>query len=180
MVWTCALVISLVTVAFPYYFSGGRVWAIAMSTCTSIIIITPLSIITISYGLIWVKVSFRRNIPNHAYHQINRKLTLAIVTLVSLITWLPFMLFSLLFGICVYLNCSTMFTSKSLIDFFKIIYFANSFVNFIVYVVHMPEFRMEIVRTMRRGCCEKNSLQVSNLSTRKGQDCNHKTIETKF
>ncbi|XP_028512585.1 uncharacterized protein LOC114574377 [Exaiptasia diaphana] len=97
----------------------------------------PLVIVVCAYFLIWVKITCMRNVLGHAIHQRNSKLsvTLAIVTIVSLIAWVPFMTCSAFLDFC-YLTFPPYF-----LNMLKVLHYGNSFVNFIIYSLRMPDFR---------------------------------------
>ena len=104
-----------------------------------------LFIIVVSYSSILVKVYWGAHPQHHGAANRERKLTktLFIVTLVSLITWLPFVVltakFWLLTEVFLHFHNSTM-----------VLLFANSLVNPIVYTIRMPEFRRALASLFRR------------------------------
>ena len=67
-------------------------------------------------------------------------ITLFIVTIVSLLLWLPYVI-----------ACLSHLKSERLLNSLGALFFANSFVNVIVYIIRMPEFRKAILELFKRG-----------------------------
>jgi hypothetical protein len=103
-----------------------------------------ISLITIlvSYLSIWIKMTLFTKFRRCRTIQENSKLTktLFIVTLVSLGTWLPKMIIDLAFIDKIIIK------GYSPISFLGalILLFSNSFLNLVVYLFRMPEFRREL------------------------------------
>ena len=114
----------------------------------------PLFVIVISYVCIFIKVRCSRHPQRHgAAGQRERKLTstLFLVTLGSLLTWLP---------VVIYLQClalSQFNLNLSLQSGFHIemtlnvLYLANSLINPIIYALRMPELRAGLSQLFRRN-----------------------------
>jgi len=118
----------------------------------------PLLIVIIGYVLIWVKVTCMRTMPHQAIHHSNKKLTvtLAIVTVVSLITWIPLMAISVISQFCVHRSSCPDYSiifSELFVYGLKFLQYGNSFVNFIIYTMRMREFKTEISRRFRCNSC---------------------------
>ena len=67
-------------------------------------------------------------------------ITLFIMTIVSLLLWLPYVI-----------ACLSHLKSERLLNSLGALFFANSFVNVIVYTIRMPEFRKAILELFKRG-----------------------------
>ena len=111
------------------------VWGSAISIC--------LFVICISYVIIAVKLSCRTHPQHHGAARRERKLTktLSLVTVVSLLSLLDFttdIMISLPTLVYVRLYLAFMF-----------LFYANSFVNPILYTIRMPEFRRALVLLFR-------------------------------
>lgn len=165
-----------------YFFSVGVVWlisstiAVAQLLGTSATLITEdifiwfvtmylfacLIIISCAYSAVWF---FSRKedprLPPNRYNR-NKELakTLFIVTLLSLITWLPFtVVHNLLFTLKGNIAFGSVFD-----DVAQVLYLANSFINPVVYCFKMPLFR----RTLRKVFLRKNT---ASQHVRERQTC---------
>jgi len=126
-------------------------------------ILCPISMIIISYILIWIKVNYNRALPRHTTHQSNAKLTvtLGLVTLVTIIAWIPFTIVSMEYHICfVYGKCNRALTKPTIINISKWLQYSNSIVNFVIYALRMRDFKMELKRRMRCCCGRQLSPEV--------------------
>ena len=110
--------------------------------------------ICVSYVSIWIKMKFGRHPQHHVTTAQDRKLTvsLLIVTVVSLVTWLPFQaLYLAMFRIH-----SLPFTVFMRFYYtFSQLLFANSLVNPIIYSFRMPQFRQAALRLVCRRSAER-------------------------
>ena len=135
-----------------------------------------LFLICVSYVAIFIKVRFSPNPRHHGATNRERKLTvtLLIVTLASLMTWLPYTTFT----IVIYWHQDVLSGWYPQRSFFYIrmaltvLVGANSLVNPIVYAIRLPEFRAGISEIFRRTpstSCQAElplrNLQSTRLST---------------
>ena len=136
----------------------------------------PLFLICVSYVAIFIKVRFSPNPRHHGATNRERKLTatLLIVTLASLMTWLPYSTFT----IVMYWHQDVLSGWYPQRSFFYILMAltalvgANSLANPIVYAIRLPEFRAGISEIFRRTpstSCQAElplrNLQSTRLST---------------
>ena len=102
----------------------------------------PLFVIVVSYVSIFIKVRCSRHPQHHgAAGQRERKLTstLFLVTLGSLLTWLPHVIY---WCLAHFAHLYTSFQSDFHIEMtLQVLYFANSLINPIIYALRMPELR---------------------------------------
>ena len=110
-----------------------------------------LLVICVSYSSIAVKFLCGAHPQHHGAANRQRKLTvtLFIMTIVSLLMWLPHAVFTFLYqtGIIKFLSIQEVVR----LDFsLKILYFMNSLVNPIVYTIRMPEFREALLLLFKR------------------------------
>ena len=110
-----------------------------------------LFVICVSYASIFVKISCGAHPQRHGAASKEKKLTntLFIVTLVSLLMWLPFTIYSLL------LSTFQSFLSWQVIlhfhQAFNVLFYANSLINPILYAIRMPDFKRALISLFRRG-----------------------------
>lgn len=118
----------------------------------------PLAVISINYLLIFVNVRYMPRASHRASHQGNKKLTttLAIVTIVSLGTWVPYQ----------FIVLYTALTEQRIVGYYyyyytcKFLQYANSGVNFVIYALRMREFKAELLR--RIGLSESENQVFPN------------------
>ena len=110
-----------------------------------------LVVICTSYILIYIKVRYGPHLQHHGASNREKQLTvtLLVVTLVSLLTWLP----GVILYILVFNNSS--FSKSSLpskLGFpFTVLTLANSLVNPIMYAIRMAEFRSIVFQLFQRN-----------------------------
>ena len=108
---------------------------------------------TLLYGS--KSLAYVTRVPNVALHNRRDKkltVTLVIVTIVSLIAWIPFQVFSISWH---YSNSGEL----ELLHFLKVLHYGNSLANPIIYALRMPEFKTAILRTI--WCCRNQKVQVN-------------------
>ena len=105
-----------------------------------------LFVICVSYSCIVVKLLCGAHPPHHGAANRQRKLTitLLIMTIVSLLMWLPYAVATFLYFQSI-LKILSLQESFRLEYSLKILYFMNSLVNPIVYTLRMPEFRKALL-----------------------------------
>ena len=137
-VWVASVFYTSITVSFLHFNIIGLQFWFIVAGC----VLVCLLLLTCCYMAIFVTVrcSKRPEISNR-HARIERKLTvtLFIVTLVSLSVWLPYVLFTFLeFKLSRLLSAGALLRLRSVCE---VLFFANSFVNPILYTIRMPEFR---------------------------------------
>ncbi|EDO40276.1 predicted protein [Nematostella vectensis] len=107
--------------------------------------IVALMSIMISYLVIWIKLTFPDNLHIGRVHQTTAKMTqtLFIVTLVSYFCFSP-----ILIGII----CKLWFDASIVVfyPYLVALTYVNSFINFIVYALRIPEFRKTLCKILTR------------------------------
>ena len=168
--WVYALIIAVVWVTAGLLSIAFRVlWVFKSPTYYSCLLNSfnaiCLLVICISYASIVIKVRSGAQPQHHGAASRERKLTmtLLIVTVVSLLLYLPY-------TICYFLNLTTdVFTSMSIVTFVRlyrillVLYFANSLVNPILYVMRMPEYRSAVLALIRRRPQQQRQVAVIPL-----------------
>ncbi|XP_078363647.1 uncharacterized protein LOC144647809 isoform X3 [Oculina patagonica] len=141
-VWFTAGSISIAL--YYYYFS--YLWITFCSIC--------LLIICISYAFIIIKVRCGAQPQHHGAASRERKLTitLLIMTVVSLLLYLPYIIINFLIFISKYEVLSSISVSVSLHlqGAIIVLFYANSLVNPILYAIRMPEYRSAVRALFRR------------------------------
>ena len=150
-VWVASFIYATVIVLFLFYdILGLKIWYFVASC-----VIFWLLILTSSYCAIFVTVRFREQ-PQHVHRGQVRKerrltITLFIVTLVSLSVWIPYVLFTFLES-----HLSRNFSEETILrarGVCEALFFANSFVNPILYTIRMPQFRRASINLL---ACSRN------------------------
>ncbi|XP_078363814.1 uncharacterized protein LOC144648045, partial [Oculina patagonica] len=121
-----------------------------------------LLVICISYACIVIKVRCGAQPQHHGAASRERKLTmtLLIVTVVSLLLYLPRVVFVfLVFGTGIRSSMSTV-TSVRLNNIFLVLFFANSLVNPILYAIRMPEYRSAVLALFRRRPQQQRQVEM--------------------
>ena len=152
VVWVTAALITVVTVWLSY-----PTWPAFILIC--------LLVIFVSYVSITVKIHRGAHPQHHGGASRERKLTktLFIVTLVSLLMWLPFAIYHVL-GLAtgVFSNLS-MLVRFRILNSLIVLFFANSLVNPILYTFVMPEFKRALVSLFRRRAQQQGQVEVFPL-----------------
>ena len=152
-IWLTALLFSCALIMIQYY---TRKWDYYYYAWSSFIFICLL-VICISYVFIFVKLRFGNQPRHHGAANRERKLTVTLftVTSLSLLMWLPYVITTFLFV------ATNILMSLSDIAFFRlenvltILFYANSFLNPILYTMRMPGFR----RALKMFCRQRPQLQ---------------------
>ncbi|XP_020609367.1 beta-1 adrenergic receptor-like [Orbicella faveolata] len=109
----------------------------------SVIIIslsTPLLITCTSYCVIWRKQTSRIHNGVRARRETRLSKTLFLITGTFVLTWLPFQVLVILVNMCV--PCRKI---HSVVVFvLKLLQFSNSFINFLIYCLRMPDYRKAV------------------------------------
>ena len=146
-VWVLATMVSTVTLILKLY---GKEYSYHFYFWQSYCCLC-LFVICVSYSSIVVKFLCGAHPQHHGAANRQRKLTvtLFIMTIVSLLMWLPHAVFTFLYqsGIIKFLSIQEVVR----LDFsLKILYFMNSLVNPIVYTIRIPEFRKALLVLFER------------------------------
>ena len=129
-----------------------------------------------TYAAVWYKVRARQNELRDRHRRFSRVsveqeqkliLTLAIVTGVFFVTWLPFHLLNIALFFCI--KCRTK-VGINFIHAVKLLHYSNSFMNLIIYSFRFPDFRRTLCwffgRHLRVKPAKSNIIgPVSSLDT---------------
>ena len=129
---------------------------------------TCLLVICVSYSSIVFKVRCGAQPQHHGALSRERKLsmTLFIVTVVSLLLYLPFIIYYYLlfindYGIVISMSGSSEF---HLVKAIVVLFLANSLVNPILYAIRMPEYRSAVLALFRRRPQQQRQAAVLPLN----------------
>ena len=160
VVWVFPLIVFVISGVESFYFIGFHFYVLE-SYCLLCLFVT-----FVSYTSILFKFRFGAHPQRHcaaALRQRKLTVTLFITTLVSLLLWLPY---SILF----FLTSSTdMINSLSFVEYFHVFYllhffyYANSFVNPILYTIRMPDFKKALFSLFRRPQRENVAIPLNRF-----------------
>ncbi|XP_032228300.2 probable G-protein coupled receptor 21 [Nematostella vectensis] len=170
--WACAVVV----VTLYILAVNARALPPVVVTYTRITIPVSLLIIFICCTALTVKLKYGSRVLSVSSRQIlrDRKLaiTLLIVTLLSLITWVPFGVYVTVLYYC--MDCKKETYARDLYLALNWLRFLNSGINVVIYMFRMPEFKRGVARitpslyrqqnlpaeTGTRSCTEGSELQI--------------------
>ena len=147
VVWVLTVIAAVIWRVELLYFYGYHVYIIE-SYCLLCLIVT-----FVSYTSILFKFRFGAHPQRHcaaALRQRKLTVTLFITTLVSLLLWLPYSIFLILYW------SNDIWNPLSLPEHFRLAYslqflfYANSLVNPILYTIRMPDFKKALLSLFRR------------------------------
>lgn len=151
-IWVASFIYTTIVVLFLYFdIIGTQVWYIVASC-----VFGSLLILSCSYCGIFVTVRCSEQ-PQHAHRgqaQKERRLTMTlfIVTLVSLSVWIPYVMFTFLESqLSRKLSAEALLRTRGVCE---ALFFANSFVNPVLYTIRMPQFRRASFRLIH---CARHS-----------------------
>ena len=107
-------------------------------------IFASLILIFLAYSLIWHRVTNPVNMNHRDATKQEKKLavTLSIITLVFVLTWVPFYIMNV-----IYMFCDSCYVLE-LIYFAKFLHYSNSFANFVIYALKIREFRKTVIKLL--------------------------------
>ena len=106
---------------------------------------TPLLTTCTSYCVIWRKSSSRMQNGIRARLEARLSKTLFLITGTFVLTWLPFQVAVVVANTCV--SCRKML--NVVVFVLKLLQYSNSFINFLIYCLRMPDYR----KTVSQICC---------------------------
>ncbi|XP_028518596.1 G-protein coupled receptor 6 [Exaiptasia diaphana] len=148
----------------PYIIGILLMWSTASISCFRPFfwqfVAFTLAIISTSYSLVVIKVRCTSPQAHDVMIQENKKLTvtLAVVTILSLVMWMPYACFTIAFLI----DKTLLSRYPNLYYSVKLFQYGNSLVNSLVYAFRMREIKREIFRLFQ--CCRRNRISISNAS----------------
>lgn len=157
-----------------YYTAIGITWTIAIgsasfcfcafyissslfiSTYTSMtIVFIAFCLITSSYSIVWIRLRLHSTKKSRKTSENERKLgiTMIILTVLSLSAWLPFVMMNLIIVLSKSKapNYNIIFTTK-------LLHYANSLTNCIIYSLRMPGFRKAVLTILKLDRSDNSGL----------------------
>ena len=125
-------------------------------------LLTPLLTTCTSYCVIWRKQSSRIQNGVRARREARLSKTLFLITGTFVLTWLPFQVLVVVAHLCV--SCGKMHIV--IVFVVKLLQFSNSFINFVIYCLKMPDYRKAIsqIFSICRYRSHTNNREVYSLS----------------
>ena len=105
----------------------------------------PLIAIRVANFVVWKKQKMPFHNQNHIKREVKLAKTLALLTGISLFTWLPFQILNILFALKVTQNFHLIELTTFIIKFLQ---FSNSFVNVIIYPFRIPQFKRTLFQIL--------------------------------
>ena len=147
VVWVFPVIGCVIYVVDILYLNGYFLY-IAVSYCLLCLIVT-----FVSYTSILFKFRFGTHPQRHcaaALRQRKLTVTLFITTLVSILLWLPYIIYLLVYWSTNIFNSLSATEKFRLCFSFLFLLFANSLVNPILYTIRMPDFKKALLSLFRR------------------------------
>lgn len=143
IVWIVSVIITILHLLFKYHVISFDVFFYVMMSSLS----ACLFFMCVSYLGIWIRVKFYYGSQNRASGN-DRKVArmLLTVTLTFMVTWLPFHLLNIINFFCSF--CLNSKLPHNVLYFCKLLHYANSFLNPIIYSFQMPDFRIALGRKL--------------------------------
>ena len=159
-VWVTAGLLSI-AVTIPWVFKRPSYYVYLFNSFNAI----SLLVICISYASIVIIVRCRAQPQHHGAASRERKLTmtLLIVTVASLMLYLPYIIFYFLVLTTVVITSMSIVTVVRLTYILLFLFYANSFVNPILYAIRMPEYRSAVLALFRRRPQQQRQVAVIPL-----------------
>lgn len=134
-----------------------------------------LVVICIAYIMVWMWVTCHRSRIISRHHELDRKLarTLVLVTVVSLVAWIPFQLIYYIVNLCK--TCALV--PNTPLYFSKMLHYGNSLVNPIVYCFRIPEFYKKTLRILHLRKPSANGVTNDSIELRRRDDANASPLE---
>ena len=159
-IWLTTLLFCALTMKYHHAYKEDYyhyAWGSFISIC--------LLVICVSYVFIFVKLRFGNQPRHHGAANRERKLTVTLftVTSLSLLMWLPYVITTFLFV------ATNILMSLSDIAFFRlenvltILFYANSFLNPILYTMRMPGFRRALKMLCRQRPQPQRQVEIIPL-----------------
>ena len=161
--WMLSLIVASTRVLLYFTVMKNQQFVIVVTVSLA----TPLLITCTAYCGIWRKQASRLQNEVRGRSDARLSKTLFLITGTFVLTWLPFQVLNIVFNMCV--SCRNI--PIVVVFVIKLLQFANSFINFIIYCVRMQDYRKAISELLFFSCTNRlsrhreiNSLAESKTS----------------
>ena len=160
VVWVTAGLLSIALTVLTV-FKGPTYYDYLLNSFVAICLL----VICISYASIIVKFRCGAQPQHHGAASRERKLTktLLIVTVASLLMYLPHIIFHFLDSTTEIMSSMSKVTSERLYNTLNVLYYANSLVNPILYAIRISEYRSAVLALFRRRRQQQRQVAVIPL-----------------
>ncbi|XP_068683279.1 adenosine receptor A2a-like [Montipora foliosa] len=149
--WILAFTVAWIAAIFNYVIDLRIPVLVLLFIC----LFAPITLTCASYTLLWIKAMSRRRKTRAIRDARDFKLakTVALITGVFLVTWLPIQIYILSINLCI--SCREL--SPVLGTIFKLLQYGNSVVNIFIYSLRNDEYKSALFEILR--CCKFSSQQ---------------------
>lgn len=147
--WILSLMVTSTRVLQAFFIITAKQFLIVVIFSLS----TPLLISCIAYYIIWKKQASR--IHNHVHVRNNAKLsrTLLLITAIFVLSWLPFQVLLIVVYLCISCRRFPIF----ILFVIKLLQYGNSFINFVIYCLRMPDYKNAVSQMLLCCKCNRNT-----------------------
>ena len=130
-----------------------------------IFLFAPIILTCVAYPLLWIKEMSRRRKTRaiRDARDFKQAKTVALITGVFLVTWLPIQIYMLIINLCI--SCREL--SPVLGTIFKLLQYGNSVVNILIYSFRIAEYRSALFEILRccKCSCQQHQIQFGLSSS---------------
>ncbi|XP_068723032.1 adenosine receptor A2a-like [Montipora capricornis] len=159
--WILAFTVAWIATIFGYVSDQ----LIPFLVLISVFLFAPSILTCAAYSLLWIKEMSRCRKTRAFRDARDFKLakTVALITGVFLVTWLPFQIFLLIINLCI--SCREL--SPVLGTIFKLLQYGNSVVNILIYSFRIAEYRSALFEILRccKCSCQQHQIQFGLSSS---------------
>jgi len=144
--WVISLAVVLLLVGFNFPKSGDNLYTYILIRYS--ILVFAILIMTIAYFVIWIKRPRNSSSSNIGAYEKRLLVTLFIVTIASMLTWMPLQCFGFAFFVIKHLT-------HPHVNYFitlKFLQCCNSAINFFIYILRMRDFKIVLLSLL---CCKQ-------------------------
>ena len=150
--WVFSLIVTSIRVLHDFFVVTTRQFVIVVIISLSM----PLLISCIAHVIIWRKQTSRIQSEVQARMEVKLFRTLLLITALFVLSWLPFQVLVITLDLCV-----TSISFPAVIVFVvKLLQYSNSFINFVIYCLRMPDYRNELFKMLPNPKCNHNRHRV--------------------
>ncbi|XP_068725281.1 beta-1 adrenergic receptor-like [Montipora capricornis] len=147
VVWTLAFAITSLHLLYKYHGIPYDMFFYVMMSCLG----TCLFFICVSYIAIWIRMKLYFSLQRRPSAN-DKKVTRMLlgITLIFVLTWLPFYLLNIINFFCN--SCVKGNLSPNVVFFCKLLHYANSFINPVIFTFQMSDFRAALAKKLCKSC----------------------------